>query len=92
MLLGFVTQNDLLVDSQFGFRKNLSTYMAQFQLTEIISKSIDEHQLTIGIFLDLAKAFDTVYNHKILLDKLEHYGIRGSPLNWFCSYLSNRLQ
>ena len=90
-LLGFVTQNDLLVDSQFGFRKNLSTYMALLQLTDNISKSIDEHQLTIGIFLDLAKAFDTV-NHKILLDKLEHYGIRGSPLNWFCSYLSQRLQ
>ena len=43
------------------------------------------------MFIDLQKSFDTV-NHKILLDKLEHYGIRGTPLQWFSYYLSNRKQ
>ena len=44
-----------------------------------------------GIFVDLAKAFDTV-NHKILINKLNHYGIRGTSLKWFESYLNNRQQ
>ena len=90
-LTTFVQHNDLLADTQYGFRKNLSTELALIDLTNQISKSLDDHQTTIGIFLDLSKAFDTV-NHEILLHKLEHYGIRGTPLKWFTSYLSNRYQ
>ena len=42
-------------------------------------------------FLDLSKAFCTV-SHKIVLSKLYAYGIRGTPLKWFESYLTNRNQ
>ena len=45
----------------------------------------------IGVFLDLKKAFDTV-DHKIILDKMHAYGIRGNILRWFRSYLTNRSQ
>ena len=45
----------------------------------------------MGIYLDLQKAFDTV-NHTILLQKLAIYEIRGTVLQWFDSYLTNRKQ
>jgi len=65
--------------------------MALLSLVDEIGKSIDEGRVTVGIFLDLAKAFDTI-DHNIMLSKLSHYGIRGIANTWFHSYLSNRKQ
>ena len=45
----------------------------------------------MGVLIDLAKAFDTV-DHRVLLSKLQHHGIRGIALNWFQNYLTNRKQ
>ena len=56
-----------------------------------ITEALDNGDYVTGIFLDFSKAFDMV-NHKILLYKLSHYGIRGSAFDWFKSYLSNRSQ
>ena len=75
--------------SQFGFRQKLSTSMALLELTDVISKCMESRNFTIDVFLDLAKAFDTV-DHAILLNKLSHYGVRGTSNDWFRSYLANR--
>ena len=91
MLYNFLVENDILYKNQFGFRKNNSTTFALLQITEKIKETIDNKKYGCGIFIDLRKAFDTV-NHKILLKKLEHYGIRDQAFNWFESYLSDRKQ
>ena len=87
----FLSNNDILFNNQFGFHKNLPTSLALMQINERIRKSIDNKKFGCGIYIYLSKAFDTV-NHEILLKKLDHYGVRGSSLNWFRSYLCNRKQ
>ena len=90
-LINYIDKFQLLYKYQYGFRKNHSTDHALIELVDQIRFSIDNNQMTCGIFVDLSKAFDTV-NHQILLGKLEHYGIRGKALELFKSYLSERKQ
>ena len=90
-LIGYLSEYNILSYNQFGFRKNHSTEYALALLYDKISCSIDNNEVTVGVFIDLSKAFDTV-NHQILLDKLQHYCIRGIAFDWFSYCLKNRQQ
>ena len=90
-LISYIEVNKILSKHQYGFRKNRSTELAIIELVDKITKGIDQGKYTLGIFLDLSKAFDTIH-HRILIKKLEHYGIRGICLKWFENYLENRKQ
>ena len=88
-----ITKHLLLYEKQFGFQKQCSTEHAMFmlQLTKEIYESFDNRKFTLGVFVDLSKAFDTV-NHEILISKLSYYGIQSTYINWFKSCLTNRKQ
>jgi len=92
-LYNYIGKMNIFNPNQFGFRacRPISISMALLDLQDKISQAIDERQHSIGICLDLAKAFDTV-NHPILIKKLELIGFRGLPLFGFKSYLENRRQ
>ena len=69
----YLEKIEILYQYQYGFRKGHSTGHALVELIDKIRNSIDDGEMTCGIFVDLSKAFDTV-NHNILLQKLDHYG------------------
>ena len=90
-LMNYVDRNKILFDHQYGFRSKSTTNNAIIELVDKITQGVENNQFTVGIFLDLSKAFDTV-NHDILLKKLSFYGIRGNCLAWINDYLTNRKQ
>ena len=83
--------NKIIYEHQFGFQKNGSTSLAILDVQAKIIEAIEQKQIACSVFLDFAKAFDTV-NHDILLDKLEHYGIKGIANVWFEPYSKNHYQ
>ena len=68
--------------------KNMSTSMTIMEFVENITNAMDNGKFTIGVFIDLKKAFYTV-DHSILVTTLDHYGIRGVAKKWLSSYLEN---
>ena len=90
-LSSFWEKYNLFSNYQFGFRKQHSTNHAITFLNKTAPNIFDNNRGICGIFLDFAKAFDCV-NHEVLLNKLEHHGVRGNVLSLLRSYLSNRFQ
>ena len=85
----FLENFKILHENQYGFRKKSSTHLALLSFIYKVMQAIEKGEYAIGVFLDFSKAFDTV-DQDILLDKLDHCGIRGCAISWFKSYLSCR--
>ena len=90
-LVNFLRKNKLLFCYQFGFRNGYTVNHALSSLTELIRKALDEDRFACGVFIDLQKSSDTV-DHNILPSKRYHYGVKGTPHQWFESYLTGRQQ
>ena len=88
-MLKFIEKYDLLSNTQFGFRSNLSTESALLKFNDFVHKGLTLKQNVGAVFMDLTKAFD-VMNHDILEAKLEHYGFRGTFLTFLMSFIRNR--
>ena len=78
--IDFLKKYNVISDYQFGFREGMSTTLALADICDQFQNALDNNEITCGIFIDLAKAFDTV-NHSKLLKKMIHCGIRGNDLN-----------
>ena len=92
-MMKYLNKFRILYDHQYGFRSKHNTLHPMLHFLNKIYDSLnkDTPEYTLGIFIDLKKAFDTC-DKNILLSKLDHYGFRGIVNCWFHSYLSNRQQ
>lgn len=81
--------NNILYKSQYGFRNGHPTNQATIKLQ--LFKTLKKRKSTLGAFLDLSKAFDSI-EHKTPICKLNPYGIRGLALGWLRSYLTDYKQ
>ena len=87
----FIIQQSILSPCQFGFRSGRGTTHAIIKLLSHIIPAYHNKDYSVCFFLDLRKAFDTI-DHRILLEKLNHYGFRGHCKEYLKSYYHNRQQ
>ena len=87
----YLQLNGSLCETQYGFRKTRFCEHALLTAQNELLQALSQKKISLLLLIDFSKAFDMV-NHDILLDKLNHYGIRGVVNNWFESYLKGREQ
>ena len=83
-----INNYNLLAAQQYGFRKLHSTEYAAVKLIDHDSKQIESGNIPCNLYIDLSKAFDTLY-FDLLIDKLKYYGFSGTELKLVTSYLTD---
>jgi hypothetical protein len=86
-----MSRNNILLDSQHGFREKLSTVTQLIVSTHDWASTLNQKGQSDVVLLDFSKAFDLVPHHRLAV-KLHHYGIRGPTLNWVKAFLKGRRQ
>lgn len=87
----YFTDNGLFASNQYGFRRAHSTELAASEILDRVINSLDVGKLSVAIYLDLSKAFDTL-DHNILISKFRYYGLKDSAVKMIVSYLEHRQQ
>ena len=90
-MLEHVEKYEIINKNQFGFLKRKSSNDTVISLTESVNSLLEENETVVSIFLDLAKAFNSI-SHKIFLEKITKYGFSTEPIAMLESFLSNRKQ
>ncbi len=86
-----LTKCKSLSNHQSGNRKNHSTETLNVAFTDTLLEAMDKKQISIVVFIDLSKAFDSI-EHDILLEKISRLGVSPAAHEWFKSYLADRSQ
>lgn len=87
----FVCDQNFLCKYQSGYRPNFSTQTALVRVVDDVRRAMDNRQVTVLLLLDFSRAFDCV-NHALLLAILRSFNVSDNAVQWFSSYLTERMQ
>jgi hypothetical protein len=85
----YLEKNNIISDTQHGFRRMRSTATALSEFTDEVNEHLNNQKYVLTLYIDFKKAFDTL-DHEQLIVAMQECGVRGSALEWIRSYLSNR--
>ena len=87
----YLLENNIIYKHQYGFQAKKSTVHPIMHLINEIAMAKNNKQISIGVFCDISKGFDTL-SHDILINKLNKIGVKNKELDWFRNYLYQRKQ